>query len=207
MRTLLLVLLFCSTFTFSNAQETIKNEVGFSFSGFNSFGLSAKFQSEANKFWRLGIFANTGSFAKSELDDDQLTRNNVGLNAGFGREIRKPIIDNFYFLYGVDASVGFTYSKNRTSDAATSDFEQSLDRQVRIGIAIPLGFNYILKDAASFSLEFAPGIGYRYSNLANSNSNTNKVANLKTNDFFYNVSTNALRLTVAYRFQKKKNRG
>lgn len=204
MRKVVLSLLFIALVFTSNAQNELKNEVGFSLSGFNSFGLSAKFESEPNRLWRLGALTFIGNADKTSRDSVALNRRNFRMEFGFGREIRKPITDEFFIYFGVDAIVGFTSTRNEVS--IQNEFDLAKDRSIRGGIGIPVGFSYILKDQVNFSIEFVPSFGYQYRNISSSNSDTKKVAHIVTNSFWSTVNTESLKITIAYRFEKRKNR-
>lgn len=207
-----IVLCFVALFAIPqlNAQEELRNEVGFSLKGFNSFGLSAKFEAQPNRFWRVDAASFYGNADKNSTRDTiELNTKSFGLTVGFGKEIRKELTDNFYLHFGTDAIVGFAISNQEAS--VFGDFVQTSDesknRTVNAGIGIPIGFDYILKNIVNFSIEFEPAFSYRYRSISTQNQDMNNPVAIITHSFDANANISALKITVAYRFEKRKNRG
>ncbi len=208
MRKLVVALMLMISTLLSSAQteKDFRNEIGFSLKGFNSFGLSAKFEAQQNRFWRLGALTFIGNTDNTSSDTITLKQKDFGFEFGFGKEIRKHITEEFSIHFGVDAIVGFNYRGNRVSAEINSieAYQDIKEKKASVGIGIPVGFNYVLKNLVNFSIEFEPAFGYRYTDIASGNSKTKKVAHLATNSFWSRVNTESLKITIAYRFEKRK---
>lgn len=210
MKTIVLCFVALFAITQLNAQEELRNEVGISLKGFNSFGLSAKFEAQPNRFWRVDAGSFFGNSSKTSTRDTiELKIQNFGLALGFGKEIRRELTDNFFVHYGAGAKVGFDIRNQ--SAIVDGDIIQTSDdsktRSVNAGISIPIGFDYILKNIVNFSLEFVPEFGYRYENLSTQNQDMNNPVGINTHSFYSNANIQSVKITVAYRFEKRKNRG
>lgn len=166
--------------TFSQEKS---HELGVRFNSFQDFDFIYKVQKDPNKWIRCRLaFTNLG-YQKINTDTGAF---NFGLGLAIGAEKRKPINGKLSFIHGWEPFL--TVGLNTVHDFTNASFQP--------GIGYVLGFQYDISESFYLNIETTPSI-YTTVNINNNDLSDNFNLNAGFN-------SNALALTVAYRFVGNK---
>ena len=192
------ILLFLSIPCFLIAQDTVKQkEIGLSFSGLDSFGLTFRIGTDKS-LWRF----NSLFIGASSYDQVADTVFNKQSNAGFGiqagKEYRKLIVDKLELRWGVDLS--FSYSKSIYNYNYGYDSRSRESTTYIPGIKFVLGLNYLLTSNLVIGAELLPGVSYTTGSSVETNYNIQGVVTSDISGFSYGLSNSSALLSLVYRF-------
>jgi len=161
------------------AQDSPRHEIGIRLTGLEDFDFVYKKEKQLNRFFRhrLGLVNLQAS------GNSNATTWSSGLGYAFGIENRKSINEKLLFIHGFEPRMAVDYSS----------FEgQAQNWAFQIGIGYVLGFHYEFAEAFYVSIEAIPAVTF-----TRSKSSQNGFAE---NNFQAGFSSNAVALTLAYRF-------
>lgn len=155
-------------------------ELGLRFSGFDDFNLFYKKALDESSVRRYRIILGLASYNSNRKD--------VDINLGFavGKEKRKMIAENLYFLHGIEFSLSLSHSN---AEATVGDRNKQLFIMPRVGYV--LGFQLDFSKKYCLSAELIPTIG-----------GTIAMFNYSDDQLLLDagVSSNATALSLMYRF-------
>lgn len=196
-KTLLSLLLLCTTISTTFAQEEEKRqEVGINFSSLNSFGLTYR-TGTATNLWRFNVLSINGSNLNNDTENqsesDQTT---IGGSVSIGKEFRKPITKNLELRYGADLAFDYNHY-NTKSDNGTTTTETNRNTYAP-SIAGVIGVNYVFNSNLALGVELLP----RFTYITGKNTTTTNSVDTVTDISGYNfgLSNNFARLSLVYRF-------
>ena len=187
----------------SYSQDTAKiKEIGITTANLNDFGITYR-QGNSKSVWRFNAITSNISFSNESNSDDPNEISRTGFSLGFqaGKEWRKVIKPKFELRFGAD--IGFRYN--------TSDYERfntdslaiaytANDKFYRPSINAVLGFNFVFSDNFLMGAEFQPSIYYTKSRSESYLANTQETNIRESETFGFGFSTNAIRMSLLYRF-------
>ncbi|PHN01327.1 hypothetical protein CRP01_37850 [Flavilitoribacter nigricans DSM 23189 = NBRC 102662] len=136
-----------------NAQ-TDTREIGLRFGGLQYFDFIYKKQRTANGFQRIRLTVAALSF--DQYDDYNHFATNLGI--AIGREKRKGLAENLYWVHGWEPRIRVMYNlRTDTSDGVDPNDYWNLSVQPAIGYV--LGFQYNFSERFYVSLEGIPSLG------------------------------------------------
>lgn len=183
------------------AQENTKQkEVGLLFRNLDNFGVSYKSGSE-KALWRYNVLMISGSNSKEKSDDYTNETSSAGISAGFGREYRKDIVENFELRYGADLSFSYSHTKMDYEDENIRTTDIKLYQP---GINLVFGLNYVVNDKLVIGVELLPSFSYRFGESTKKNDYNNNGEEIKSDisGFYYGISNTSAAISIAYRFLK-----
>lgn len=182
--------LFCLLFGLNSfAQKKPKiHEIGLSITSGFDFGFIYKTGTEKSVLRLETLFLNG-----SHIIQGGASNNNYGVGVGLGREYRKNMVDNLFFIYGLGGRL--TYNGQ---SAVISGFPGQFSHVFSPQINLILGFNYVLKDSWVFSIETLPYL--RFDIVTQSFSGNLELNNINVT---YGLNMQSVRLVIAHRFGKK----
>lgn len=161
------------------AQSTPVHEIGIRLTGLEDFDFVYKKEKQLNQFFRhrLGLVDLQAS------GNSNTTLWSFGLGYAFGIENRKSINDKLKFIHGFEPRMALNYSsfEGRTQNWA-----------FQVGVGYVLGFQYDFAQAFYVNIEAIPAVTYTR--------NQNSQDGIPENNFKAGFSSNAVALTLAYRF-------
>ncbi len=185
----------------TNAQNsTRQKEVGLTFRGLNSFGITYRTGTES-ALWRYNVLVAQGENSVSENSGIHHNENNFSGSLRFGREWRKPVIDKLEFRIGTDLSFRTrwrqTLDEDRTNEVVYLNSESIVYAP---GVNMVLGLNYTLKDKLVLGTEILPGVSYERT-ITRSVSGSNSDEFITESDgISYGLSNTSVLMSIAYRF-------
>lgn len=191
-----LILLFSLSISFAQEVQKVK-ELGITFEDFYGFGITYRFGHE-NAVWRVNAINSNNSSFTNDQDLYSTTNNGINLGASIGREIRKPLRDNFELRYGVD--VGFSYSKfeNKLNDGTLNRKDTRTTYTPNVGLV--LGFNYLTPQII-IGAELTPSLGYTTTEVINKDYNSGSRDESLGYGYSTNFSSLSALISVAYRLK------
>lgn len=107
------------SFTAKAQEVTKQKEAGINFQNLSNFGLSFKTGSE-QALWRMNASLNGhGRTPNTFIDNLERKESSFGYGISLGREMRKPITENFEWRYGIDLFTGFYQTRTIEEQGAT----------------------------------------------------------------------------------------
>ena len=175
------------------------NEIGFTFSNLNNYGISYK-HGNGTTFLRLtglSLSFNKSNMQNPKSDTLFYSTNNQGFGFSIGFEKRKPVSDKLGFYYGVDLLASYFYSKY--NDKRSNYYYNGVQSNwsVTPGLGIVLGVYYKASDRFSVSAEIVPSVRYSFGKSTEmdggvENNYTQKALNV-------GLSNSGANVTIAYR--------
>jgi len=212
MNKIYLLLIFCVTFIFVNAQNI--KEIGFSTGSLESFGFSYKFGT-LDRVWNIKAINASGNiyqtlFTESSNQQKQ-TRNNIYLT--INREFRKQLNPKFEFYKGIGLNFAYNNSRNDTRNESGIFVIESVAKSnaYSLGFNFNIGGNILLKRNLVLSLDVSPFIDYTVDirknivKTLNQYDGINDIDESKTIDgsFRYGMALNNILFTLAYRITQE----
>jgi hypothetical protein len=153
---------------FASAQRGSARELGFRTNAYNEFNAIYRRPKSGskNKYdrWRLGLV----DFQLSRIHADPIERY-LAVGLAYGLEMRKPIVDQLYFVHGPEASVFMGWTRDFRRKSPRNLF---VDNGIAFGYA--LGVQYQFKEPFFLGIETLPGLSIGFSRSLN-NDNFNIV--------------------------------
>jgi hypothetical protein len=196
-------LLAITVSVFAMAQEKTKQkEVGLIFRNLDNFGVIYKSGSE-KALWRYNALMISGSSQKNDAEVYSDEQSKIGFSAGFGREYRKEIAENFELRYGADLSFAYNHSTFDHKDDNGIDLERE-QTTYSSGVNLIFGFNYVFKEKFVVGFELLPAFSYYTGKSVQKDGHgtTDDEINSDISGFNYGLSNSSAVLSVAYRFFK-----
>ncbi len=163
-----------------NTVEPPFRELGVRFSGFDDFNLFYKKGVSENVVIRHRLLFGSVAFNSN--------RNDIDLAFGYavGKEKRKSIANNLYFIHGLEYGFSFSYS---SSELNLGNRLRNFFLTHRLGYV--LGFQLDVSNKVAISAEVIPTLGGTFAIMSNAD-----------NQFLLDlgINTNATALSVMYRF-------
>jgi hypothetical protein len=183
-------------------EETKQKEIGLVFNSLNSFGLSCKTGSNTS-LWRFNTLLISGN--NSDYNADSLDRNqsNFGFSISFGKEYRKPLVENLELRYGADLSFGYNKSSNSENDISIMNYDSKFGRTTYSpGVTLVFGLNYVFKNKLIIGAEILPYISYLIGNEIKNYEQDGQDVETKTeiSGFRFGLSNQSILVTLAYQF-------
>lgn len=110
-KSLLFGLMLCFTTPLFAQEKPLRRELGLTFTGINSFGLTYR-QGGDESLWRFRAFSALGNTNNETADSSNRLSQNFDFFLGAGREYRAPLTGNFQLRYGADLVAGINYDRN-----------------------------------------------------------------------------------------------
>lgn len=170
--------LFITLFGLQAQAQVPAHELGLRVSGLNDLGFIYKHEKKANRLTRYRIaFSNIG------YQNDVLY-----MSAGFaiGHERRHAITPKLNFIHGIEPAFNVLFSTGIESEVSSFSVAPSL--------GYVLGFQYNINDNFNLALETIPSLS----------ANLNFVGDQINAGFNLGFNSNAVALTLAYRFAGKQ---
>jgi hypothetical protein len=164
------VFFLMSLMTTVTAQENEhQREVGIAFSDLNSFELIYK-SGNAASLWRYNLLTTNFFKAESSPLESNNSITNISLGASIGKEYRELITKKLEYRFGVDAGLGFQYSKYRSGVNSNESINKTITYTPNINAI--LGVNYLFNEHLALGVEILPGVSYGFG-VAESTNNGN----------------------------------
>ena len=194
--TFITTLLFTATFLSTQTGPTKRQELGVTFSNFDSFGFTYRVGKE-NNLWRFSTGFISGGTNTTEGVTEELKRTSFGLGVQIGKELRKPISEKFTLRYGLDLSFRFNHNTDAPIDASNN--EGTKYNAYVPGINFVLGTNFQVAERLILGAELLPGASYSYSKSSiTAADGTEQVVEQKI--FNYGFNNNSAILSLVYQF-------
>ena len=181
---------------FGQEQPSKIHELGLTFTGLNSFGISYKTGTEKTLFRVSTVWLNLFSTHAKNQNIDSIKSNNLTSGVAFRIGFEKPISikKNFSLFYGADLAGEFSYSKATNWNGSMNTTSSSWI--VSPGVSFVFGGSYLIGEHFRISAELLPTLSYLYKHDNNGGTiyNTNRVG--------FGLSNSGANITVAYRFSK-----
>ena len=162
----------------SYAQNSPNREIGIRLTGLEDFDFVYKKENRENRFFRHRL----GSFNIWATGNDNVTLWNFGLGYAFGVENRTSINEKLKFIHGFEPGVAISYG-------VFEDKSNFWNYQLSLGYV--LGFQYDFAESFYVNIETIPALTFKRSSRGDNNT---------TYSFNAGFSSNAVALTLAYRF-------
>ncbi len=182
----LVLFVFFSVFCYNliaqapNTDAPVTREIGVRFSGFDDFNLFYKKAASENVFIRHRFLFGSVAFNSNRNDID------IAFGYAIGKEKRKSIADNLYFIHGLEYSFSFSHSNSELNQGSRI---RNFFLTHRLGYV--LGFQLDVSTKVAISAEVIPTLGGTFALMSNAD-----------NQFLFDlgINTNATALSVMYRF-------
>jgi hypothetical protein len=203
-KTAILLMLTSLLLSFNlTAQETEKtriHQVGIQFANLNGFGIHYKTGNEKTLFRIttavLNLYASN-EYGRPE-DSVEIKNTNTMFRFDLGFEKKIEIVQNFDFLWGIEAGCAFQYSHSKSSN----DYFDKVDSwSVQPGLYAILGVSYTLKEHLVFGAEISPGLWYGFSSRTYSKNET-VVQKRSIHEFGFGFNNGSASISIAYKFRK-----
>jgi hypothetical protein len=183
-------------------EETKQKEVGLVFNSLNSFGLSYKTGSNTS-LWRFNTLLISGN--NTDYNADSLDRNqsNFGFSISFGKEYRKPLVENLELRYGADLSFRYNKNSNIENDISIMNYDSEFERTTYSpGVKLVFGLNYVFKNKLIIGAEILPYFSYTIGTETEDPRYDNQDVETKTDisGFSFGLSNQSVLVSLAYRF-------
>lgn len=179
-----------------------QKEAGLTFRSLNGFGFT--YRTGTNEaLWRFSSVFLSGNNQKNESDSLVSEIKDFTFGLQLGREIRKPLSDNFELRYGLDLALRYSTRSNDFDDLSISDYDRfTEDKLYSAGINLILGINYKISENFIGGVEVSPDIYYqtgkRYESIYYINDGDEIVYDIS--GFNYGFSSSSVLLSIVYRF-------
>ncbi|MCO6360233.1 hypothetical protein [Roseivirga pacifica] len=193
--TLIATLLFTATFLNAQTGPTKSQELGVTFSNFDSFGFTYRVGKE-NNLWRFSTGLFSVDTRTEEVNNEKTDTNTIRFGFEAGKEFRKPIAEKLDLRYGLELGLNLAHSAIEYDD----------DRKTKHNAYTPklnfvFGANYQIQEQILIGFEVLPYVGYTMNKSTTTYFDGSETSN-KSNVFEYGVSSTSARLSLVYRFQK-----
>ncbi len=195
-KTLLTLLLLCTTISTTFAQEEGKRqEVGINFSSLNSFGLTYR-TGTATNLWRFNILTLNATKTNTSGDSSETDQTSIGGSISVGKEFRKTITKNLELRYGAD--LAFNYNHYSQESENSTDVSETNRNTYSPSVAGVIGVNYVFNSNLALGVELLPRFTYT---TGTSVSTLNSVeTETKISSYTFGLTNNFARLSLVYRF-------
>lgn len=174
---LLLLTLFLLSLPAILPAQTRYHELGLRSGGFDNFSFLYKRSTDQRKFFRVRLIALNSRLSLTDTN----TSDYVSAGVALGRERRRDVAENFYFVHGPEVSA--FGNKSRVTD------REDWNANIRLGYL--LGFNYSVSDRFIVGIETIPGLQYQFGE---------NYLDQRESSLGLDFSTNAVAVTALFRF-------
>ena len=150
-----------------NALVPRHKEVAVAFKNLESFGFSYRF-GRSKSMWRINALVLEGdnnvqkgtTLYRGLKDSTTASSSSFGLNLKLGNELRKKIGDQIELRYGLDLSVEYSFRNYKTELDSIPYLKSNEYREVKSGLNLVLGLNYLITEKLILGLEVLPSFDY-----------------------------------------------
>jgi len=198
--TLAAVLLTSVAFSQTSSSSAV-NEVGFTFSSLNNFGLTYRTGTQ-QAVWRFTTLASSVGSTEQDAPTQTLSTDAFSFDLAAGRELRRPITEKFEFRFGGDLGLRFSRFETETDDKVGNLDTSSEENLVTPRFNLVLGFNYVFASKIVMGAEILPQVSYTTGTRKERSPNLNNGAERETDisNFQFLLTNSSVLHSIAYRF-------
>jgi len=173
MKNFILILILCfTTVTYFSQYKT--KEAGVNLYNFRNYGVHYKV-GDGTSMWRVRLMTWR---LENESDEIQMPENkSLNISFAIGREKRKELAPNFYFVKGLELFSYYTYQGQTWLNSGNNS-----NINIGVGLAGVVGFRYSINDKFYAGAELIPSLSY----------NTNKFSGRSVSNLNLSFGSTAL---------------